>query len=174
MSNEEYRNVIWNAIVAVDRENSTHLNADNIGRVEILNRILKFDKCQFLDCLQHPDATNFKLFRIISEATHPCEIDSNGKKHRARENISFASKFCHFACFYLFEGEDEQDNYPIYDNVMRKILPKYVSHYNLQIRCLDDYIEYKKTVDEIISASNSHISRNGFDHLLWYYYKGRI
>ena len=36
------------------------------------------------------------------------------------------------------------------------------------------YDEYQKAVADIIRVSNSNVSRNGFDHLLWYYHKGRI
>ena len=34
------------------------------------------------------------------------------------------------------------------------------------------FSDFQKVVDEIIKASDSKISRNGFDHLLWYYFKG--
>ena len=68
------------------------------------------------------------------------------------------------------------DNYSIYDNVVKKVLPRYADKYKVDYsnKDLNDYREYRKIVDEIISKSNSNISRNGFDHLLWYYHKGRI
>lgn len=114
------------------------------------------------------------MIRIIADETHPAGNGKNGKAYIPRRNISFASKFCHYACFYLFEGEPEQDNYSIWDNVLRKVMSKYIKHYQLVKRNLDDYSEYRKTVDLLIKASNSEISRNGFDHLLWYYFKGRL
>lgn len=36
------------------------------------------------------------------------------------------------------------------------------------------YREYSEIIDKILDKSGNKISRNGFDHLLWYYYKGRL
>lgn len=156
-----YGEIISKAVETVDRENSTHLNADKIGRKEITNRILNIKNLK--NKLKN---ANLDLIETISAKT--------SAKTRARVNLSFASKFCHYACFYLFEGLPEQDNYSIYDNVVKKVLQKYVNYYHLPTRDLDNYKNYQKTIDEIITQSKSHISRNGFDHLLWYYFKGRI
>ena len=93
-----------------------------------------------------------------------------------RRNVSFASKFCHFSCFYIFEGEEAQDNFSIYDGVVAKALPKYLAYYKLNDRFKikdKDYEGYSKAIDAIIEASGSKISRNGFDHLVWYYFKGK-
>ena len=156
-----YEEIISKAVEAVDRENSTHLNADKTGRKEITNRILNIKNLE--NKLKN---ANLDLIETISAKT--------SAKTRARVNFSFASKFCHYACFYLFEGLPEQDNYSIYDNIVKKVLQKYVNYYHLPTRDLDNYREYQETIDEIIAQSKSHISRNGFDHLLWYYFKGRI
>lgn len=40
--------------------------------------------------------------------------------------------------------------------------------------CLDDYNDYRTAVDKVREASGIEISRNDFDHLLWYYHKGRL
>lgn len=158
-----YNEIISNIVQAVDRDNSTHLNADGCGRREITDRISNILPEKLIKNLKE---ANLELINIISAKT--------SAKTRARVNLSFASKFCHYACFYLFEGLPEQDNYSIYDNVVKKVLPEYVHHYQLMKRNIDNYGEYQKTIDEIIAESKSHISRNGFDHLLWYYFKGRI
>ncbi len=171
---ERYDEILRGAIAAVDRENSTHLNSDGIGREEILRRILAIDKTQLLDYLKKPEETGLWLINYISEATHPTGTSKSGNKYNPRVNVSFASKFCHYACFYIFEGDSEQDNYSIYDNVLRMVLPKYIKHFGIAKRNLNDYAEYRKTVDDIITVSDAKISRNGFDHLLWYYFKGRI
>ena len=174
ISQEEYTFILAGAIAAVDRENSTHLNADGVGREEILNRIQKINKRDFVYYLKDPDGTNFRLFTLIAGQTHPKGLSPKGNVYRPRTNVSFASKFCHYACFYLFEGDIEQDNYSIYDDVLKKILPRYIKYYEIPKRDIGDYREYRKTVDEIIKKAGAGISRNGFDHLLWYYYKGRI
>ena len=158
-----YHEIISNTVQAVDRDNSTHLNADGCGRREITDRISNILPEKLIKNLKE---ANLELINTISAKT--------SAKTRARVNLSFASKFCHYACFYLFEGLPEQDNYSIYDNVVKKVLPEYVNYYQLTQKNIDNYREYQKTIDEIIAKSKSHISRNGFDHLLWYYFKGRI
>ena len=104
----------------------------------------------------------------ISSSTDPDEIPSN-------VYISFASKFWHYACFYIFEGTEYQDNYSIYDSILKTVLPVYLDYYQIdQNYSLDDYKQYRKAVDKIRELCGIEISRNGFDHLLWYYHKGRI
>ena len=171
---EEYHDILAGTIEAVDRENSTHLNADGIGREEILKRLIQIDQAKLVEYLKDPDGTNLWLINYIAAPTHPTGYSQRGTPYRARTNVSFASKFCHYACFYLFEGEEEQDNYSIYDYVLKKVLPRYIAYYGLRDWNLDDYADYRKAVNDIIAAANARISRNGFDHLLWYYFKGRI
>jgi len=103
-----------------------------------------------------------------------------------RRNVSFASKFCHFSCFYIFKGEEAQDNFSIYDGVVARALPAYLDYYKEKLldKKIDlktikkkikdkSYKEYSNAIDDIIEASGSKISRNGFDHLVWYYFKGK-
>lgn len=161
-----YKEIIKYAVAAVDRENSTHLNPDNCGRDEIAERIRKLNRQELLACLKDPAYKNMKLIRLISRKTSAVE--------RARENISFASKFCHYACFYIFEGTKYQDNYSIYDNILKTVLPKYLDYYSIdETYDLNDYGDYRRAIDAIRATSETEISRNGFDHLLWYYHKGR-
>jgi len=138
---------------------------------EIRTRLGRIPREHFLECLKKPKETQYHLIKELSKTTHP-----KGQKYKARMNLSFASKFCHYACFYLFEGKKAQDNYSIYDNIVRKVLPRYCGHFGVvRQRLMDkDYVTYQETIDAIIKASGGHVSRNGFDHLLWYYFKGRI
>lgn len=168
----EYEEIIKNAVNAVDRDNRTHLNSDKVGREEISKRIIAFQPDKLKEYLKDHVNTEFKLIKKISEKT---------KATKGRENISFASKFCHYASFYLFEGKPEQDNYSIYDNVLLKILPYYIKYYDLNEKLeKKDYENYQKIIDKIRGSAakkakqNEPISRNGFDHLLWYYYKGKL
>ena len=169
-----YKVIIRKAVAAVDRENSTHLNADGVGRDQISERIIAiFEENNLSELLRTPETNGFSLIEKIAKETKP------DTQHNARVNLSFASKFCHYACFYLFDGKEEQDNFPIYDNVLQYAIKKY----DPQFKAFDKnsgnaaeyYKKYRETVDTIIreQASNK-ISRNGFDHLLWYYYKGRM
>lgn len=165
----EYEEIIKGAVESVDRENSTHLNADKCGRQEITKRICDFDRKELIKCLKNPDYGNMKLFNEISKETSA-----------GRRNSSFASKFCHYACFYVFEGTEYQDNYSIYDGILKKVLPWYCDyfHINKTQYDFDKYEDFRKAVDAVRNASEEktrvEISRNGFDHLLWYYHKGRL
>ncbi len=162
-----YEQVIRGAVASVDRENSTHLNADSCGRDEIIKRILSLTKKELLICLSQPDYEDLKLVRLIAKMT--------SAEKRARTNWSFASKFCHYACFFLFDGMTSQDNYSIYDSILRSVLPDYLEYYGIkEIFDLSDYKQYQQAIDRIREASGIEISRNGFDHLLWYYHKGRM
>ena len=162
-----YKEIITNIVIAIDKENSTHLNADGVGREEITDRIYKISVKKLVNYLKNPKGTKYELIKIIAEKTKAPE--------KARENISFASKFCHYACFYLFKGMTEQDNYSIYDSVVKKALPLYTKYYGIDINknTLDDYVKYSEVIEQILEKTGNNISKNGFDHLLWYYFKGR-
>lgn len=161
-----YEEIIKCAVESVDRENSTHLNADKIGRSEITKRIQEFDRNELVECLKNPNYKDMLLVKEISRIT--------SAEYRPRKNVSFASKFCHYACFYIFENTEYQDNYSIYDNILKKALPLYLSYYRINKKYnLNDYIQYCRAVDDIRENCGVEISRNGFDHLLWYYHKGR-
>lgn len=173
-SEHSFEEIVKNCVKYVDKENSTHLSSDGVGIDELTKRIIGM-KATLLNDLKNPQRNDYKIIKDLSEPTHP--IDKNGKKYYPRKNYSFASKFCHYACFYLFEGQNEQDNFSIYDNIVAKNITKYASHYNINMNDYKnigkDYSSYIKLVDAIIKASGNQISRNGFDHLLWYFHKAR-
>ncbi len=158
------KDILREGIAAIDRENSTHLNADRIGRTIVLDRLMGLTNNELIRCLRHPKETGYRLIKLIAEKT----TEEKG----GRTNLSFASKFCHYACFFLFVGEKEQDNYSIYDNVVRKALPKYLKAYELPNYNLSFYEEYQAAIDAIRAHDQYSISRNGFDHLIWYSSKG--
>lgn len=175
-----YETVIQNVVSSIDRENSTHINSDGCGRNDLSKRIIEFGKDNLIVSLKNRD---LELFIKIAEKTQP-----NDQKHHGRQNISFASKFCHYACFYLFENLEEQDNYSIYDKVIVSVLHYYIKKYEVECKgnlekLKEDYIkEYYSSYCDIIDSirekeasitNTTPISRNGFDHLLWYYHKGR-
>ena len=169
-SKYSYKEVVLEAVSAVDRENNTHINADGVGRNELSDRIASLLKDDLVTLLKDP-APEYKLVSILSKKTHPL-----GNKMRARENYSFATKFCHYACMYVFEGSKEQDNFSIYDYVISSVLPLYITKYLKISSKKSDFLkygEYIDIIDKIIKKSGGKISRNGFDHILWYYYKGK-
>ena len=167
---QEYHDIILQCVTLVDRENSTHLNADKVGREELTKRIEDLDKRTLLRYLREPQRDKYKLVELLSERTHPIEEGMN-----ARQNYSFASKFCHYACMHIFQGLDEQDNFSIFDSVVCANIPKYAEYYHIFLpkNYKSSYVDYISTIDKIIAASGNQISRNGFDHLLWYFHKAK-
>ena len=203
--------ILAGAIVAVDRDNSTHLTGDGVGRIEIWNRIREMGPIKLKDRLKRRD---FSLVDEIMKETAPGskanrkqmndnarnkflhhewlykaiqakeETKKQNKEFKARTNQSFASKFCHYACLYVFEGKNEADNFSIYDKILETVLPWYWSRFeNGGLKKASgkfNYEEYSVLIDEIRDKNSKQqpdgylISRNGLDHLLWYYHKGRI
>ena len=164
---ETFEKTVENVVRFIDKENTTHLNADNVGRDEMRDRIVAC-KDNLINYLKDPNGTDLKLIRLLSEKTPAL--------NKPRCNLSFASKFCHYVCRYMFEGQPEQDNFSIYDSIVKNALPIYCELYGLKKRsqkALGDYAVYRETVDQIIKESGGKISRNGFDHLVWYFFKGR-
>lgn len=165
--NYTFVDVIKYLVAAIDRENSTHLNADGNGRNEICSRII--------DCKEHlinwlkNQNKQYEIINCICKRTND---------NRGRENLSFASKFAHYTAYYLFEETEYQDGFSIYDGILIKALPKYLKAFNIQVDDYEkNYERYQNAVDNIILAAEKKygekISRNGFDHLIWYYHKGR-
>lgn len=154
------KETIESLIRIIDRENATHLNADRCGYEEIVERLMKCNKKDFEKMLKYPDV-DYTLVQILAEKT------SSG-----RRNLSFASKFCQLFCFNIFEDTEFQDNYCKYDSVVRRMLPHYQKYFKTPKRILENnYKNFCLTIDEIITASGSNISRHGFDQLIWYIYK---
>ncbi len=174
--------IIEDAVKAVDRENSTHLNADGIG-IDVLTKRI-FDKRKTLINELKDRKKGFKLIEYLAERTDKrTSISKDGKVYYPRENYSFATKFCHYACIHFFEKEDNefQDNYSIYDNIVAEALPSYLQSRKITKKngkpytkgdysSANQYELYSNLIDEL---RQSQISRSGFDHLLWYFHKVR-
>lgn len=134
------------------------------------------------------DTTDYPLIGILSEETNP-KYEA-GNTNPARKNFSFATKFCHYACFYIFENKDVEyrDSYSIYDYIVSSALTTYYGFEDIKPSendsdekqfFVEKYRNYQTFIDKIrddaANAANAPntVSRNGFDHLLWYYYKGK-
>lgn len=174
----DFEKIVENVIEKIDKENGTHLMADcekdENGTIKKSARDFMKDKIiacykneTLLKYLKEPDFSKKNLIDILSA---PTEINGKGRSH-----LSFASKFCHYSCYHLFSGEEEQDNYSIYDRFVREALPFYLEKYeikNIKITDKSTYKEYQQAIDAILDKADEKISRNGFDHLVWYYFKG--
>lgn len=183
-------------VSAIDRENSTHVNADGSGRGELAARLyqrykahpLRF-KTDLKDIKRVDNPTS--IFSKLKARTDPQGYQSelgpsfpkNSGPFISRSNVSFASKFCHYACFYLFPGKPEQDLYSICDGVLSGALPRYCAIHGLKNTYPPATFSYKKTgfkysvylkaIETLAQKFDKPVSRNGFDHLIWYFHKGR-
>lgn len=178
-STHSFEEIVKNIVEKIDKENGTHLMADcekdEKGTIKKSARDFMKDKIiacyeneTLLKYLKEPDFSKKNLIDILSAPT-------GIEKGKGRSHLSFASKFCHYSCYHLFKGEKEQDNYSIYDRFVREALPFYLEKYkinNIKITDKSTYKEYQQAIDAVIRESKTNISRNGFDHLVWYYFKG--
>ena len=152
---DEFEKLLGFACIAINAENSTHLKKKE--RKAIVKVIV--EKQKTLD--EFKNALTCKGYPIIQEI-RGLKDTSKG----IRDNYSFATKLCHFACFYLFDG-DARDIYSIYDSVLIDSLKKLGCKGNYKDP-QKGYKNYQNAIGEIIKGKG--ISRNGFDHLMWVYY----
>lgn len=181
-----------NLVFSLDSENSTHLSSRNgdggtNGRGIMTGRVLMLLQNMegFCENLQRGDCS------LIQQLACP-DDNYNGRE------LAFASKFCHYAAFWLFKGKKEADNYSIYDSIVSNALVDYARKYGVdgkeierfekQLRFYNSkskkedwgkfrydefYAAYRSLIDATRKKASKRnggdeISRNGFDHLLWY------
>lgn len=147
-----YEKIIENIIISIDIENSTHLNSDGQGRNAIKNKILKLKRTEFKKLLKD-EKKEYKLLNCLQEPNNDGE-----KRH-----FSFATKFCHYVSLVIFEGTDFEDNYSIYDNVLKKALCKYIKKY-LDETISDEtyenkYEKYIEYIDKIRDKAEKNMVR---------------
>ena len=168
---ELYRELLKKACIAVNRENSTRLTSNEI------ERIVKYisEKCKtpkdFEEYLRKED---YALVNDIRKLKN--------KEEKIRDNYSFATKLCHYACYHMYDNN--RDRYPIFDSIIETHLEEYYKKYvsdteYKKIRSTicdgnNDYVNYINNIDKIIrKIEGENISKNGFDHLLWIYHSGK-
>ena len=177
-----WKEVAIETISAIDRENSTHLNVAN-GRQSFLENLTMVYMSGNLELLLRSPQYDAKEYIINLLNPSVCVNVATNKRNYSyeRKSYSFTTKFCHYACYYLFDGKPEQDNFSIYDDILGKSVGAYAQHYDInhipyKKKEFQNYAIYSKVIDDIrvkAAEKTGHlISRNGFDHLLWYYHKG--
>ena len=185
-SKYSYEECVLGAVISIDRSNSTHLETTQNGRKEMAKRITK--RCPDIESLRRSLLTPFKS----SEKDHliSCMIRTGFKSIKDGSDmyyLSFASKFCSYASSYLGLEID----YSKYDNVVAKALPKYCMTYcNEKVgkttflvknnvtekykNRLGVYEKYSQKIAQIIDTldKNNKLTRDEFDHVIWYGSKG--
>lgn len=185
---EDFNKCLKGVIVAIDRTNSTHLEASEDGRQTMFEIIV--NKCQNVyDLMCELDKVNAD--GTVLPASLIIEM-SNGIKASGKEgfwrNLSFASKFFAYADLNL----NNKTRYSKYDNIVSNHLHYYVEiilndkafitrHIKLNNKSSDDnilsvYNTYASYIGKIINEANknctvNNLNRNTFDHLVWYGFK---
>ena len=181
--------VIKGIVCMLDKENSTHLNStkstnskiklEKKGRKNVTEIITEMvNKKEIEELLKNPKSNNYEIINKIA----------NGKNEPDEKTYySFATKFCHYVCLQMFRDKEEEDNFSSYDKYVSANLSKYYKHYvgkemeklkRPQNNFGEEYKRYIGIIDEIREAAKVKeeekikISRNGIDHLLWYFHKG--
>ncbi len=171
---EMYSYLILIILRKINSENSTRVSLEDIGQIayKIVNKYSDYNK--LVDALKEPSKSpkncNYELIRIFCEGLQ-------------KRYLSLATKFCHYVSFDLFYGTDDADLYSIYDEVVNNSLKKYTDKYNIEFdkkelanlenwdEIRNYYCNYQEVIKRIIESygkSTEIISRNGFDHLIWY------
>ncbi len=166
---KEYKEVIENFVDAVDNENSTHLST-NDGRKAVKDIIMKIGK---------------QLYQYLRDANYDLVDIIDNPKDKETHRYSFATKFCHYACYYIFKDTDSKkaDNFAIFDSILEKYLPLYFEKYDINwskvnyrekgnySKFIEDFNKLKKTVNKTL-ANDEQITLNDIDHIIWYYHRG--
>ena len=180
--------IIKGIVCMIDKENKTHLNStkkikgkeklEKIGRKNVKEIIAGIENKELEKLLKNPKDNNYEIIDRIAKG----KGDYGEKTY-----YSFATKFCHYVCLQMFEGTEEADNFASYDKYVSENLPKYYEYYvGKKIEKIqkpkdnfgEAYKKYIDIIDEIREAAQvkegdkDKISRNGMDHLLWYFHKG--
>lgn len=114
LHNPNFRTV-YNTMLAINRENSTRLSSEELS--ELAKRICALSSSEILEYLEKPTTKlgpggeKHYLVSYLRKKTAT-------SKRSGRENYSFVTKFCHYACINFSQGKTEADNFPIIDNVV--------------------------------------------------------
>lgn len=189
-----YKKCLLGSIISIDRVNSTHLESSIVGRFKMFEVITSIAPGidELKDALKN---TSINATHLIGKMS--AEIEAR-RKDQTRSNISFATKFCSYAAYYLFKDDKENKvEYSKYDQVVSHALNLYVLAYteesfpraHFQISSdrrrrmqgseerldytLSVYNEYATRIGKILEKDNEDISRNEFDHIVWYGLKSR-
>lgn len=158
LSKDYNKNNLEEAVCAINRDNSTR--ASNADCKSIAKYLI--ENFTSIGSLKQTLKERDKGIALVEKLR-----DKNIAKTK-KNCYSLASNILHYLCYCMFKGKQEQDNYPIYDSITNKSIGEYIKHYKLKDIKTTKYSDYCDVIDKVIKKSGSKISRNGFDHILWY------
>lgn len=187
----------------LNAENSTHTYESDI--LQIRDNIIQIANGN-ID--KKTDNDNIKVDNIKKclEKARLCLVEEIIAKCN-QTPLSFATKFCHYACVYMFKLDENErdkldenerdrldnarDNFPIFDDIMRKNLGKYSNAWETEktkgklkrnftpkeladsdseFGISDFYKFYRDCIKTI--ADENNVSKTGVEQLIWYYHNG--
>lgn len=192
---KDYIKLLYIILRKINNENSTRVSIPAI--IEITKEVSKNSPSKLIESLKEPykkdvNECDYKLIKDICIKAN----QKNGDDNSGRYNFSLATKFCHYMNFNIFNGTNYQDLFSIYDTVVknnleyyyyqefRKKIPnersylysssdlKKLEECEAQDFLVKKYKNFQLIIDDILKKKNYIISRNGFDHLIWYTNKG--
>ena len=134
-----FKILIAGLIHNIDRTNSTHLNArtkdektdEPQGRKNIYKKIMeKLEGKEDIENLKD----ELEGIKDIKNKSKDEELligkiaKKDDKYKNDKFNLSFATKFCHYLSWYLFNKEEDKNMYAIYDSVVAETLPLYIEY----------------------------------------------
>ncbi len=137
-----FKILIAGLIHNIDRTNSTHLNArtkkedEPQGRKNIYKKIIRKLKSKNIESLKSElrDIENIKNKSKDEELLIGTIAKKDDSYENDKFNLSFATKFCHYLSYYLFDNKEEKNMYAIYDSVIAETLPLYIEKYDIDIK----------------------------------------
>lgn len=142
-------------IALIDLTNSTHLNT----------HMRKITLTQLVDLILSISDFDTRLAQGDPELVNQL-ANANGNVNL----FSFASKYCTYHNVEVYE----KDDYSIFDSIVKKALPHYVSgltQAKVEVwRKTFNYAAFNGCIDNLLNVHNISISfrRRKFDHFLWY------
>lgn len=111
--------------LAINKENSTR-----ISKVEI-EKISKAICDQYKTYAELMKALNCRNIKVNKDKKNEINLieliyNKNFRTDGKKNYISFATKFCHYMCLF---NKDNRDKYPIFDNVLGRVIPLYVDYF---------------------------------------------
>ena len=104
-------------------------------KVIIISKIL--EECPNINAFKEKlKDKNYPLINIVrfpGDSKSSEKPKEKGDKSSVRDNYSFATKLCHYACYHLFDNDNDRDIYPIYDSVLAKY-EQIVKHTRMRIQ----------------------------------------
>lgn len=148
-------NTVAMKIAVIDLTNSTHLSQykNKISLYDLANFILNIDN--FDERVKNGDP---ELVNLIARNIGKVNL------------FSFASKYCTYHNFEIYGN----DNYSIFDGVVKNTLPFYKKNITKNRieswRKSYDYKSFNDCIGQLLDDNNIHIKnrRRMFDHFMWY------